>query len=202
LATYESYPYNIQRSDALRYFLLFHYGGIYLDLDIAPYRPLDILLSYPAWACRTLPTGISNDALGSIPHHPFFRQVINSLETYNKNWFLPYVTVMYTTGPLFLSVMWKDYVAGEHTPGERFNVVMIDEENFGNTYGFFNNTDGGSWHQGDVVIISWMGNHWETVTSAGFIVGFGITALFWCVFKSVADRGGYKFLARELRHCF
>ena len=34
LSTYDSYPYAIQRIDAVRYFLLYHYGGFYIDLDI------------------------------------------------------------------------------------------------------------------------------------------------------------------------
>ena len=34
LETYLSYPYDIQRVDALRYFVLNEFGGIYLDLDV------------------------------------------------------------------------------------------------------------------------------------------------------------------------
>jgi mannosyltransferase OCH1-like enzyme len=34
LSTYDSYRYTIQRIDAVRYFLLYHYGGFYIDLDI------------------------------------------------------------------------------------------------------------------------------------------------------------------------
>jgi mannosyltransferase OCH1-like enzyme len=30
LSTFKSYPYGIQRADALRYFVLYEYGGIYL----------------------------------------------------------------------------------------------------------------------------------------------------------------------------
>lgn len=33
LNTYDNYPRNIQRADAIRYFILYHYGGIYADLD-------------------------------------------------------------------------------------------------------------------------------------------------------------------------
>lgn len=33
LSIYENYRYPVQRVDALRYLLLYHYGGIYLDLD-------------------------------------------------------------------------------------------------------------------------------------------------------------------------
>jgi hypothetical protein len=35
LATYDSYEYNIQRADAIRYFVLHRYGGIYMDLDVS-----------------------------------------------------------------------------------------------------------------------------------------------------------------------
>ena len=34
LETYDAYPYPIQRADALRYFVVYHYGGIYADLDL------------------------------------------------------------------------------------------------------------------------------------------------------------------------
>jgi mannosyltransferase OCH1-like enzyme len=33
LATFEGYTYPIQRADSIRYFVLYHYGGIYIDLD-------------------------------------------------------------------------------------------------------------------------------------------------------------------------
>lgn len=37
LPTYDGYPYNIQRVDSSRYFLLHEYGGLYADMDIRPY---------------------------------------------------------------------------------------------------------------------------------------------------------------------
>ena len=33
LETYDGYPYPIQRADSIRYFVLHHFGGIYIDLD-------------------------------------------------------------------------------------------------------------------------------------------------------------------------
>lgn len=36
LAQFDAYPYGIQRADAIRYFILYHYGGVYSDLDIQP----------------------------------------------------------------------------------------------------------------------------------------------------------------------
>jgi hypothetical protein len=42
LKTYDEYPFPVQRTDTVRYFLLRHYGGIYLDLDnvSACYHPI------------------------------------------------------------------------------------------------------------------------------------------------------------------
>lgn len=34
LETWDEYPQDIQRADAIRYFVLYHYGGIYHDLDV------------------------------------------------------------------------------------------------------------------------------------------------------------------------
>src|SRR4051812_26017051 len=47
LDTFDAYKYSIQRADAIRYFVLHRFGGIYLDLDIGCLRPLDPLLIYP-----------------------------------------------------------------------------------------------------------------------------------------------------------
>lgn len=33
LETFDGYPFNIQRADSIRYFVLYHFGGIYIDLD-------------------------------------------------------------------------------------------------------------------------------------------------------------------------
>jgi mannosyltransferase OCH1-like enzyme len=38
LDTWEKYHWNIQKCDSIRYFILYHYGGIYCDLDNIPNR--------------------------------------------------------------------------------------------------------------------------------------------------------------------
>ncbi|MFT4115540.1 glycosyltransferase family 32 protein [Bradyrhizobium sp.] len=43
LATYDGYPAEIYRVDAVRYFWLYHFGGVYIDLDSECLRPLDDL---------------------------------------------------------------------------------------------------------------------------------------------------------------
>jgi mannosyltransferase OCH1-like enzyme len=44
LQTFDSYKYPIQRADSIRYFVLNHFGGIYMDLDIGCRRRMDSLL--------------------------------------------------------------------------------------------------------------------------------------------------------------
>jgi len=44
LPIYDGYPENIMRVDAVRYFMLYHYGGLYVDLDFECLRPLEPLL--------------------------------------------------------------------------------------------------------------------------------------------------------------
>lgn len=158
--TFRNYPYPIQRADAIRYFILNHYGGIYLDLDDGCNRELEPLLSYPAWVRKTMPTGISNDAMGAVPRHPFFMYVVNQIKSYDRNWILPYITVMGSTGPLFLSVLWRHWVSeggniGDGPDGGRVRIIFPEEYN-GHSWSFFTHHLGNSWHAADVQLIFWV----------------------------------------------
>lgn len=186
LETFDGYTYPIQRADAIRYFVLAHFGGIYLDLDDGCNRRLDPLLTYPAWLRRTVPTGISNDAMGAVPHHPYFLRTIDALPRYDKHWLLPYITVMASTGPLFLSIIWRHYnvdlgaglisgmssgfkkmsgmgfiggsgVSHTHEELEMQRVrVLMPGEYMGNSWSFFTHHVGSSWHRTDVKVIIWV----------------------------------------------
>lgn len=160
LDTFDQYDYNIQRADAIRYFALVYYGGIYIDLDDGCKRSLEPLLSYPAWLRKTKPTGISNDAMGAVAGHPFFVEVIDSLPKYNRRWVLPYISVMASTGPLFLSIMWRQWDAsgrnvGDNADGARIRILQPDEYHQ-NPWSFFSIYRGNSWHEKDVQVILWV----------------------------------------------
>lgn len=182
LSTFEGYEHNIQRADSIRYFVLAHYGGVYIDLDDGCKRKLDPLLSYTAWVRRTIPTGISNDIMGAIPQHPFFNRVIDSLPGANRKWVLPYITIMASTGPLFLSVIWKSWMNENSSQNQsdwvgRVRVLMPDEYNK-HAWSFFQTYEGSSWHGKDAQFIFWMGRNWLLLTAAGFmcaaLVGLGM----------------------------
>ncbi|KAH9827325.1 glycosyltransferase family 32 protein [Teratosphaeria destructans] len=187
LETFDGYKYPIQRADSIRYFVLAHYGGVYIDLDDGCNRDLTPLLSYPAFARRTIPTGISNDVMGAVPQHPFFMKVIEKIASYDRSWILPYITVMGSTGPLFLSVMWihwqsDDLNIGDGVDGGRVRLIFPDEYN-GHSWSFFTHHVGNSWHGYDVQLIFWMARNWILLTIVGFAVGISVIIMGWCAYR-------------------
>jgi len=193
LSTFEGYKHPIQRADAIRYFVLAHYGGIYIDLDDGCRRSLDPLLSYDAWVRRTVPTGISNDIMGAVPQHPFFLRVIESLQGANRKWVLPYITIMASTGPLFLSVIWKKWMS-EHAglvdanwPG-RVRVLTPDMYNK-YEWSFFKTYKGSSWHGKDARLIFWAGRNWAILTVTGFLIAGLVFLAGWFIYRRLITWG-------------
>ncbi|EGW32852.1 uncharacterized protein SPAPADRAFT_60194 [Spathaspora passalidarum NRRL Y-27907] len=182
LKTWDSYPYPIQRADAIRYFALVHYGGIYIDLDDGCERKLDPLLTVPAFVRKTVPTGISNDVMGSVPNHPFFLKVLESLKTYQRNWLVPYITIMFSTGPLFLSVMWKQYKRWGVPEAGKVRILMPQDYK-ASPYSFFAIAPGSSWHMDDAKFVKGLANHLVLAVVGGFLIAFLIfylEYLFYC----------------------
>lgn len=93
--------------------------------------------------------------MGSVPQHPFFLRVIESLQQYDHHWLLPYITIMYSTGPLFLSVVWKEYM--QDYPSEMIRVrVLMPDEYMKHSWSFFTHHIGNSWHGNDAHFIFWV----------------------------------------------
>lgn len=109
LPTYAAYTHPIQRVDALKYFVLYHFGGVYMDLDIACRRPLDPLLQFAAWFPEASPLGVNNDLMASIPKHPVLLDMTSALARRNWNLLFPYLTIFWSTGPQFASDMLRGW---------------------------------------------------------------------------------------------
>ena len=103
LPTYDRYTHPIQWVDALKYFVLYHFGGVYMDLDIACRRPMDPLLQFPAWFPEASPLGVNNDLMASMPRHPVLLEMTSALARRNRNLVFPYLTIFWSTGPQFSS---------------------------------------------------------------------------------------------------
>lgn len=93
--------------------------------------------------------------MGSVPQHPFFLRVIELLQQYDRHWLLPYITVMYSTGPLFLSVIWKEYMQDKPSELGRVRILMQEEYNR-HSWSFFTHHTGNSWHGKDARLIFWV----------------------------------------------
>lgn len=109
METYDGYRYPIQRIDALKYFILYHYGGIYMDLDISCRRPLDPLLTFDAWFPEASPLGVNNDLMATRPRHPIFAAMTTELQRNDINLLFPYLTIFWTTGPRYASNILKKW---------------------------------------------------------------------------------------------
>jgi mannosyltransferase OCH1-like enzyme len=166
LETFDGYPYAIQRADAIRYFVLHHYGGVYLDLDIGCLRRVDPLLVYPIILPRTIPVGVSNDLMFAEKGHPFMTQTIHNLVMFDNNWLINYPTVMFSTGPMFLSAQFGLYTASHPgTPDEPAGEVRILPKSlYGKNvkpedapHSFFEHFYGSSWHSDDAAFIGFLG---------------------------------------------
>lgn len=93
LPTFDGYPYPIQRADALRYFVLHYYGGVYLDMDVGCRRSLDPLLYFQIVLPATIPVGVSNDVMLAAKGHPFMTLVVNNLMIFDHQYGTNYPTV-------------------------------------------------------------------------------------------------------------
>ena len=121
--SYNSVKYNIQKWDIIRYFILYHYGGMYADVDYECLDSLEPLLENnkgcyfsPETAPRDTSLGLNNyfnNALMiSVPRHPFMQLIIESVFrelAANKNYANKTIEVLSTTGPIFLTNLYNGH---------------------------------------------------------------------------------------------
>lgn len=184
LDTFNDYTYAIQRADAIRYFVLYHYGGIYIDLDIGCLRPLDPLLVHPVILPKTIPVGVSNDLMFSEKGHPFLAQTIHNLVTFDHNWILNYPTVMFSTGPMFLSAQYGIFNSAHPTEDP---VRILPKSLYGKNakegeapHSFFSHFYGSSWHADDAAFIGFLGTWGKGLLWIGVLVLIiGMVRMMW-----------------------
>lgn len=187
LDTFDGYTYPIQRADAIRYFVLYHYGGVYLDLDIGCQRPVDSLLTYPIILPKTIPVGVSNDLMFAEKNHPFMAQTIHNLISFDYSWVLNYPTVMFSTGPMFLSFQYGAWTSANR-PTQEYSgdeVRILPKSLYGKNAlpeeapnSFFTHYYGSSWHADDAAFIGFLGTWGKGLMWIGLLVLiFGLVRL-------------------------
>ena len=116
---YENYPYHIQRCDAVRYFILHRYGGLYADMDYYCNREWDDIVKMynkPLYLVETPnkfydDVHISNSLIYSTAGHIFWSKLFIELEIWKHApmYYSRHMTIMFTTGPGILNRVFNKY---------------------------------------------------------------------------------------------
>ena len=113
LNLYKSYKHDIQRCDAFRYFVLYKYGGIYIDMDTVCKKKIDGLLKHGIVFSKStnVSTSFTNSFYMVEPRNPFIKHCIDNLSAHKDSaWYLgKHFHIMNSTGPFYLSKMIDEY---------------------------------------------------------------------------------------------
>ena len=118
----QSFPYDVQRWDTIRYLFLYKYGGMYVDFDYEAIEPLQDLINNHSCSFASEPNEhaqifgkkiyINNGLIITAPNHPFLKNIIDCvMKKYPTN--LIYrdkmEEVLLTTGPLMITNLYEEY---------------------------------------------------------------------------------------------
>lgn len=120
LKAYDSYPAEIYRADMVRYFYLYMYGGLYVDLDTQCLKPLDAVLEQSGVILGRLAStpypaeSIPNAIMASSPGEEFWLYLIARAMTEAGRTEGP----AQVTGPALLFRALQSYAAGDPRPAD------------------------------------------------------------------------------------
>ncbi len=147
IPTFDSYQYPVQKAEAGRYFIIYHYGGIYLDMDVSCKVAINEILSmtltpFDVMLDATYPVGLTNNIIVAKPRHPFMKMMIESLHNSNHDFVIPHWTIMISTGPLYAHRTYLRYPCKNH-----IHVLPVHKHTT-----FYSDDKSGSWHTWDGLI--------------------------------------------------
>ncbi|WAR00207.1 IMT3-like protein [Mya arenaria] len=131
LKTFDSYTEGIRRADALRYVILYEFGGVYADMDVESLQNLDPMLRKYACFVPQEPYEhpilygnfehlVINALMGCRPRHPFMKMLIDNLPYFSHMW-----NVLDSTGPHFLTNVYRRYTDETHLEPINDNGVYL-----------------------------------------------------------------------------
>jgi hypothetical protein len=163
-----------------------------MDLDVGCMRRLDPLLRFEVILPKTIPVGVSNDVMASAKEHPFMDHLIHNLVTFNHRYLTHYPTVMFSTGPMFVSASYGLYVdahglAKPSTPADPSagftGIRVLPKSLYGKNAkpsdapnAFFRHYYGSSWHADDAGFLIFLRDNGKLLILIGaLIVVYGFT---------------------------
>ncbi|ATP55375.1 glycoside transferase family 32 [Pedobacter ginsengisoli] len=120
LLQYDSYEKNIQRVDAVRYFILYKIGGVFIDMDFECLKNIEPLISdcdsvfglEPREHCEQFRKNkiICNAFMATKPENDFFKTICSILPSYTwKNEESYIKNILSTAGPFALTDIYNNY---------------------------------------------------------------------------------------------
>lgn len=157
LPTYDSFPYPIQRADAVRYCYLYVYGGWYLDCDIEILHSIEQLMIDPTAQLIVVPsanieTVYTNAMMASIPGHPIWLMMLEHMKQPLPWWKTidRHLEIMESTGPVGFSKVVNSLAPELMTSvialdAQRVNPYNICDTEFNRPGVFMRPLEGSSW---------------------------------------------------------
>lgn len=120
-----------KRADILRYELLYHYGGIYMDADFLSLRSMEDLrdMEFFAGIEKSFKNGrilMANGAIGIEPQHPLMRNLIHKISLLSQKQCEAH-SATHTTGPIVFTQAWYEYPCGTPLPTHYFYPISQTE---------------------------------------------------------------------------
>lgn len=180
LHIYDSYPYNIQRADAIRYFYLRDMGGIYADMDIEPLKNIEEYFKNVQADAILVYSGNVNSFTNSLmasqkDNYKFWDKVIERL----KNPIVPFYAlgkhfiVMYTTGCIMLDQVARDYDGVIAVlPRSVFMAYSIADHHLAKPKAALKPLKGGTWNEFDSLFYNFCFKHKYKIISVILILIF------------------------------
>jgi hypothetical protein len=149
--------------------------------------------------------GVSNDLMFAEQGHPLLDQAIHNLITFDHSWILNYPTVMFSTGPMFLSAQYGLY-SSSHPTTSVGDIRILPKSLYGKNakegeapHSFFSHYYGSSWHADDAGFIFGLYTWGKGVMWVGLVIL--IVGVVWLPAKkrrySLRRMGGYEVLFRR-----
>ena len=142
LDMYNSYPYDVQRADAMRYIVLYHFGGLYADLDMECLKPMafwadrfSCVLSEEPHAHNLLYSEGKGNVLNAFlmcrAGHPLYKQLLDNLNITAKSALIKnFQDILYTTGPFFVENTLHQYLESGESSNQGKDVLTVSSAYF------------------------------------------------------------------------
>ena len=187
LSTYDNFPYNIQRADAVRYVWLYLFGGLYMDLDIKLKGSLESLFNDKngLYLVKSGNIGsvITNSIMASKAGHPIWLEMIEEMKKPLPIWCVgKHLIVMNSTGPMALDrVVKRSNYKYSILPISAMGTCSVCEEKCSTPGALIEPLQGSSWVEADTVFYNFWLCNWRMVVG-GILIALVLLLIIYVLF--------------------